>query len=479
MDLKILHGRVRRGWNKRGLKLGRSGIRALTDLEFQTLKASIKHDGSIASRRNARSIKRQLQLLRNERSERTIVVRRGYVYNHMMDTLYPNRGSDWTLSWLRNKKQVVKLSNFSFLDEPKQTLDSLVEIVKAECQCKHLYIDFDDEDCLDIAPYMLLGIMKQQMIPVVRGGHITDGIRSILQAVDLDKFINMRKASPSRENPIFPFKMRQRRPTGTSTADNRSEYVTSEERASTQLADTVNRWLGCLERPRMLTRNSRAHILTLIGEVLDNAKRHGDLKNHDGTWSIAGFMEVRARHDGTFAYACNLGIVNPGATIYESLQAAPEHIVGQLSQLTRFYEATSPQGSINEETLWTFSSLQDGVSRVPTSPSGAPGGFGMMSLIGAINALGRSSRSDEQPSLTIISGSSCVMVREPYRTPTTSRQGHRVLAFNAANRLDELPDPAYVFTMPHRLAGTCVSVRFFLDETELAEAAKRRNDQDA
>ena len=457
--------------------MGRSGIKALTDEEFLALKASVKHKSTMSTRRFARRIKSTLNLLRGLRKDRVKIAIRGYSYSHLMDTLVPERRSQWKLSWHRKEKENIELNRFSFLDSPVSTLNTLQMIAKAECSCKSINIHFVDEICLDIVPYMLLGLMRQQMLPIIEGGYIRPGIRSVLQAVNLDKLFNMKKVKVDGEHFVLPFKMRRRRQTGSSVADNRSEYVTSEERVGTQLTHTINRWLAFLPNPRQLAQEYKSRVLTLITEVLDNAKRHGDSENHDGTWSIAGFMEVRVRMDETIAYVCHIGITNPGATIYESLQQAPTEMLNSLKKLTRYHESTSSNLPMDEEALWTYSSLQDGVSRIPLSTDGAPGGFGMMTLIEAINALGRSSRADEQPKLTIISGSSCVMVRDAYREPHLGAKRHRILAFNPRNRLDELPDPDYVFNLPHRLPGTCVSVRFFLDEAELDQAENRKNDR--
>jgi hypothetical protein len=213
----------------------------------------------------------------------------------------------------------------------------------------------------------------------------------------------------------------------------------------------------------------RVQILTLIGEILDNAKRHSD-PSEDGTWAIAGFMEARKRDDGTTtSYVCHLGIINPGDTIFETLQRAPDALKKRIEQFaTKHSPKLLSKKRFDRETLWTLCSLQDGISRA--SSQNTPNGFGMMELVDIVGALGRTSRPSEQPKMTIISGRACLMIRPPYNKSKKTGQGHRVLALNAANDLTYAPDEDYAFNLPYRFPGTIVAMRFCLDGDELLRA---------
>jgi hypothetical protein len=96
----------------------------------------------------------------------------------------------------------------------------------------------------------------------------------------------------------------------------------------------------------------------------------------------------------------------------------------------------------------------------------------MLTLVDAMNALGKSSRVEEQPRMTIVSGTTCLKISPPYNLPQRAATGHRMLALNAANDLQYPPDEAYVFSLPHRFPGTIVSVRFCLDPDELTPAVE-------
>lgn len=91
----------------------------------------------------------------------------------------------------------------------------------------------------------------------------------------------------------------------------------------------------------------------------------------------------------------------------------------------------------------------------------------MMELVEAMNMFGKSAREEEQPKMTILSGTSCIMIRDLYRIPTRNDFGHRILAFNDKNSLEEPPNDSYVFKLPYKFPGTIVTLRFYLDPNEL------------
>jgi hypothetical protein len=369
---------------------------------------------------------------------------------------------------LRDSVKEVELAKFSFLDNPIETLERIREIVEAEAHCKSFTIDFLDEHVSDISPYMVFGLMQGNMLPVVQGGKIMPRLQEVIHAVDLNRFLGMATFEGVRGLGVYPFKLRQRRAPGKSRRDNVIDAVTTEERVASLAAKTINDWLSELDPPLRLSGVSHGNVLALVGEVLDNAKRHSDPQTADGTWSIAGFMELRPRADNSPTFVCHLAIISPGASIYQSLHHAPKETQDWVKKYADMHIPFIRKGkAYDEEALWTACSLQDGVSRVPTSELGSPGGFGMMTLVDMINALGSSSRPDEQPRLTVISGTSCVMVRDEYRRPSRLETGHRVLAFNPENRLDQPPDDTYVFRLPYRFPGTIVALRFHLDPSEL------------
>jgi hypothetical protein len=480
MKLRVLRGRHRRRGD--GVKRGRINIQSLADDEFARLVDAIPWGADNATKRQGRRLKRTLTLMRRrpESGERPLLIKQNFRSSEVLDAIYPERESEWLHSWKRTKTDAVDLSRFSFIDDPIGTMTSLRKIAECEAICRSFSINFLDQFCLDISPYMVLGLLRQKMLPVLVGGQIRKPISRVLHAVHLEDFLRMEKLDHDTTS-VWPFPLRQRRAEGSSSAlDDTAWAVTSEERVDTKLADTIDEWLGELEPPWQLSETGKANILTLIGEILDNAKRHSHI-SEDGSWAIAGFMETRRRpsDDGSVAHVCHLAIISAGQTIYDSLRLAPLDMQQRISVFANRHLPRWPSHRrFDERAMWTLSSLQDSISRVG-SDDGSINGFGMMTLVEMTNALGSSGRKDEQPRMTIVSGDSCLMVRAPYNEPSRTKEGHRVLALNASNDLQYPPDEDYVFTLPYTFPGTIVALRFCLDSNELIQRNKSKDDTNA
>jgi hypothetical protein len=466
------HYHRRRRAGGRSLKLGRAKIRSLSEEEFRLELSQIPTGANPAAWKHAKRIHRALkQIRKGDGTERPLIIKQGFRRSEVLDAIYPEREKKWLPSWRRTKLAKVDLTNFSFLDDPVGTMTTLRTIAECETDCKTFSMNFEDGHCRDIAPYMVLGLIRQRMLPVCRGGTIRQGINRVIAAVHLTEYLGM-DTQPARDmSLVLPFPLRERRGQGSSRSDNTAWSVSSEERIDSKLADTIDQWLGSLTPPQSLSHTGRANILTLAGEILDNAKRHSH-PSEDGTWAIAGFMESRKRAEGGMARVCHIGIINPGVTIYETLQLAPEDLKKKFASFADAHRAKWPQKRrYDEEALWTLCSLQDGISRAAKDET--PNGFGMLTFVEAMNALGKSSRLDEQPKMTIISGSACMTIRSPYNIPRRQGPGLRSLALNASNDLLNPPDEDYVFTLPYRFPGTIVTVRFCIDAAELIPTAKK------
>lgn len=474
MKLRALYRRARRR-PQGNLKLGRAAIRDLSDEQFDALLVRIRRAaGTQKGSANVRAIKRLAKKLRRDGdvSRRSLVIRQGFRSDPVLDTIYPERQKEWLFSWRRTNVGEFDLERFSFIDDPLGTIRSLREIVEREATYKSYRLNFRDRVCLDVSSYMVLGLLREKMLPVITGGKITDGIRRVINAADLAEFLNIERRRLKAEALVAPFPLRQRRATGGSVDDNLGTSPTSEERTASALIATINRWLLGLTPPAELNEHGRANVLTLTGETLDNAKRHSDPGSADGTWAIAGFMEERQRDDRSRTLACHIGIMNPGETIHQSLQRAPVEIRAAIQRyVDRHRPGLFHRPRYDEEALWTLCALQDGISRVPRSDRGAKGGVGMMMIVEMMNALNRSDHPSDRPQMTIVSGTSCIMVRDGFRVFTKDANGRRVLWFNPENSFEKPPDDTYVFSLPYRLQGTIVALRFFLDPSERKNGA--------
>jgi hypothetical protein len=461
MKLRILRRRSRR--NARGLlKLGRKTIQGLDENQFNELLERARS----ALKRPKSEIKRQRKLLLQlrhfqAREEGRISAERRS--SQILDSLLPSRTRLWVPLSRRTKKTSILVSEFSFLDNPRRAVEILCAIAKAEATVRDLRLDFADDTCLDIGPYMVLALARDQMLPIITGGRITGGVREAIDTVGLGPALRIRPDARAHLGTILPFPVQHRRATGKSEADNLSTSVTTEERQGGMLAETIDRWLGALSPPRALNERGKAGIMTVVTEALDNAKRHGDPNGSDGSWSISGFLEAQLREDGTPVFVCHIGMLNLGATIAQSLRRAPESIRAEVESYVADHKSRLKREPFDEDALWTLCALQDGISRRPMSEAGARGGVGMMTLVEMMNGLNRSPLVEERPALTIISGTSCLMVRDQYHVFGGDGTPPRTLAFNPQNDLAQPPDGNYVFALPSSFPGTIVVMRFFLD----------------
>ena len=94
-----------------------------------------------------------------------------------------------------------------------------------------------------------------------------------------------------------------------------------------------------------------------------------------------------------------------------------------------------------------------------------------------VNVLGRTSGSQHQPAITVISGQACIRFAKPYNTwDSYDLSGlRRIQAFNPEASFDFPPDERHVFDLDYGFPGTIVTLRFSLDWQSLIQ---RENSDD-
>lgn len=484
--IRNLEKRRARG-RHRALKMGKKAIRFLSEEEafrlIQETKKRIVGTGNATNvakrgaKKHLKKIKRIISLARkNKNYARVKNIEK--VESDLLKSLCPERDQTWVkFSKRRNVEKIIKLENFSFIDMPAQTIESLGEIAKAETVTLNTNIHFSDMHCLDIAPYMVLALMRKDMAPIITGGKVKPLLYDVFKAVDLLGPLKINPLNVPSYDQVLPFQIKSRRPQGTSSNVGLITSETTEEKVAEQFSDTFNDWLRQLNPPLELTDRAYVDVNTIFGELLDNATRHSDLKSFDGAWHIAGFMErvqagVPENPTDADMYICHFAVISLGNTIYESLQIAPEEIKSSITRYCLKVNQQLPkrQEPFTDENLWTVCSIQDGISRAPNA-DGAKGGFGLMSsLVSLMNAFGIQEVLENAPKMTIVSGSSCIMIKLPYNR-YTEIDGKRSLAFNADNNLDKPPDANHVLSLPRRFPGTLITVRFVMDGGHLIATA--------
>lgn len=370
----------------------------------------------------------------------------------LLDALYLQRDTNWVQPEDRKAKAVlprVELENFSFIDNPLSTFDRLRDIAKAEAHEFSYNLDFLDPICLDIGPYLVLGVMRQRMLRNCDGGKLSDGLSKVLPAVELDKLLSMHFLKPG-SGEVLPFPLKHG---AGETVGEDHVGVTTKQRAVDQFTNTLGGWLNTLKFG--LKDEGKGYVGQIIGEAIDNAERHSDRQGGRGRWWITGFMTTRLNNNNEITYHCHVGLLSLGCSIASSIARAPEDIQEKITPYAKRHKS----GHQSIETLTTVSALQDGITRDP------PGGVGMMDLFGLVSALGKTGNG-VKGAVAIISGDACIIAREPFIEPE-GEPGARQLWFNKHNLVEYPPERDYVFTMPYNFPGTLVTLRFQIDPDHL------------
>ena len=387
----------------------------------------------------------------------------------ILDALYPERQAEWVLPVKRRKHHALRIKNFSLIDHPIHTFRTLRELAMLEAVSASIRVNFEDDACLDVSGYLLLGLMAQNMIRVMDGGAITGAVRGMLNAVDLASFMGVHAPDDASDPTFSPFRLRNRRPSGTSTTKTSAFEPSKTEKLADDLTDTMDSWMAVSGRPA-LTRDMRACVARLVTEVLDNAVRHSDLNKKDGDWAVAGFLSAASSPGATGkpSMMCSLTMVSGGATIFESMQRCDdEATAAALKEYVEAHVIHPSHGAPGRsaELLTTVFAMQDGVSRFRQGDDDSRGGVGMMDTVQFMNEIAVGLKHYEQPAMVLISGRACVMIQKDYRCAPDPYPGQpRTLWFNARNTLEEPPDSAYVGSLPHPYPGTIVALRFCIGE---------------
>jgi hypothetical protein len=391
----------------------------------------------------------------------------------LLSGFYPDR--DRLDAWIkvsnRDPDKVVELdlSNFSLSSNPHGVLDGLELVAAAEAKFLQAQINFKDQRCLDVVPFMLLVECWGDMLPIFEGGEMDIPMQKVLSAVGIEYALNVKFAGISEYNDVWAFPLTRRRLPGETRSRNVYADVPTRDVAADRFCDAIDEWLGRPEIELELNDRGRAWIKNLLGELLENAERHADGERRDGSWSVSGFLEKV--HGEAVKYRANIGILSVGDTFSESLRRALPHQQEQIASYVRtMRELGAPQ---SEDTLRTLAALQDGVTCVREADEEDRGGFGLMEILDMVAMLGGSSQGERTTEVSIVSGSSCIVLRHPYERGTRYSEGTgspRVQWFNNENSAKVPPDVRHVFDLKKTLPGTAISVNFVLDPSHLRRA---------
>ena len=343
----------------------------------------------------------------------------------------------------------------------------LSEIAHAGKGDEEYFIDFEDERCLDIGPFLIVGMLREEISrSTCRGGKLSRGVAKVLRAVRMAEFLKMRFQSSS-DNPVYPY------PLNRHSAVRRynqgfETHQSAKEKQTRRFAESMNGWLRAAGME--LSPDGGNYVRSMIAEILDNT-RHANPHGDDGEWAIAGFMERRESEGENSIYVCHVAIVSIGLTISDSLEACKDPEVR--SQIDAYIGEHAPASTrYSEATLRTVCALTDRVSCEGTRQDRDLGGCGMSSLVTMLRAIGAHLPDGAEPRITIVSGHSCIQLWDPYNAMLRSmgnEEGLHFQAFNEEQDLQRPPDDRYVYDLFERFPGTVIAVRFSIEPVELAK----------
>ena len=439
----------------------------LDEREFQKLAGMIyaREWRLTGQKKRAKAVRRKLELKRRDEKRMPLSKKvLNYKYSECpnLASIRPLRSKEWRPPAKRKRNASdVDCANFSFIDNPVETMRTFEMIVQAECRSRGFQINFEDRYVLDIGPFLLLGALREKMTPVILGGKISQSTLKVLDAVQLLEFLQMKSFGKIRSANVWPLPMRHRHGGGrSSTTANIAVQASRAERVGDQTVSSVNEWLRNLDPPDELTQYGATNLKTVVTEALNNAERHGRFGG-DGEWVTAGFMARRRDENGEIVHVCNIGLMNLGRPMSETIFEAPTKV---LDQVDRYVGRHSSIG-LSKETLSTVFALQDGISCVDQSGERPTGGTGMMDIAEFANGVGEPHGGEFDTRVAIVSGRSYIRFSEPYNEGV-SDEGRRLQWFNAENDAEKPPSHEHVLDMPSAFPGTLVTLRFVIDRRD-------------
>lgn len=386
--------------------------------------------------------------------------------NVIAEALFPSREKAWRVKGRKFGR--INVNSFSFIDDPISTLGKLREIAVAECEFENSELNFRMPYCVDIAPMLVLGLMRRDMMEVFKGGRVTATVDKVLRAVQLPEFLQMGLRSDGDQTDVWAFPIRE------ADIRERSDIEllgnNTRDKVAHDLSSKLNEWLEVAtateESYYCFSDTGRDFLKTMVCEILENSERHGhESQLKVGSWACAGFLAKRpsTSKQREFDFVCHLAFVNTGQTISDGLANSnhPETVNAQDVYIKSHGASVLKPRGIDHSLLRTVLALQPGITRHQIEDTNS-GGVGFRRILDAVYHLNEKA-TESPPKTVIISGNCCVKVSGLYSRHARNSQGVLGLYFNEENSRQSPPDSEYVFKLPSRFPGTIIATRFLID----------------
>ena len=418
--------------------------------------------------KKSRKLRKKLVLTGKDLPPVAAMTRR-FVPSPLLDAIDPGRPEKWKPLIARSYRsdfQRLKLGPLNFLDDPIGTIRQFQSLAKIERSEVNAFIDFIDDRCVDVGAYLVLAEIWPQMSPVFRGGRMTQSVQKVLSAMELDRDLGIGLSAVTDHKYVSAFPIARRRPRQTSTDPNRQLKPADREKMADSLVELVDDWLfiASIEKktkvPLELSDEGKGLIKNMVGELLCNAERHSIAKSEDGDWSMSAFMAAREDETGTRKLHCYLGFLNVGQSVAQSMAKAPKRM---LDKTRSYLEEHKNSKRLSEGTLMTILALQDTITSKKDAVEEERGGTGLQDVLEFASDLGASHLPNSDVRVTIVSGNSCIRLKNPILAGHRDDHNRRLQWCNRENRPNIPPDPMVAFELPAHFAGTLVSLGFTLD----------------
>ncbi len=382
----------------------------------------------------------------------------------ILDGLYPQRKSRWKK--FRNRKpgnKDINLNNFSFIDNPINTINNLRELSEGESIYSYnsCQLNFNDTTIYDMSTYLLLGNIIKNMFPFVTGGIMNQNLKQFMKPLKIDKYFSIETDDSFTEHKNL-WAMPIISKTDNNTIDENINKNEARDNAATDVCNKFNEWLDKISSTQTiklkLSEKGEYTLRGIVGEVLDNAEYHAfeGKKNKYGKWKVSCFME---HTDGN--YKCCLAFFNGGEPIYKTINNTKNKDVKQ--DLDNYID--KHKKTIDKNLLSTIFALQDKSTRkketVTDKGKTNKHGLGFMHMVEFIKDVSNSKKAK----IAIISGNSYIKFCDSILEKTsTTTLGKRFQWFNENNSRDIAPDSTYAFNLPFTINGTIITSRFYMGE---------------
>jgi hypothetical protein len=474
----------------KGLRFKRRNTRRVNNLHLKSKgtivgqnRAAIAHQRHIIQKARRKALGLVGGIIKHEGVDAQLLLST-YRRSILLDGLVQGRDQNWQpfSQRLRTREiRHIEIDNFSFVDAPRRTMEALAEIAVAESQCLKVSMDFTEERCLDVGPWLLLAVMRKEMAPVIDGAFMHDSLSKVISELKLDHLIGMvvKKTWPTPAPDVWAFPVEERRASGSTRDATPHLRPQTIEKVGTNMVAAINQWLEQCVENQSLTVHGQKLILKIVGETLDNAERHSrpDLGTApDGEWMVSGFM-ARRNFDGGGQYLrCHLAFLSVGTSIADSIRNCPAEISAKMSDYVAAHKHRFAAMTHGESHLRTVYALQDGVTRDERAFSEDRSGSGFGSILAFFKDLAGGDGESLDATLSIVSGNTCLRIPYGLAPEFLGTKGEtRNIWLNSANDGTIAPDHDAVVELERRLNGTLITMAFNLDADYLKRTADAPN----